>query len=378
MAALSQLIVGRSPRTGRPVEVRVRDGLVESVAPGPADADPDVWLAPGLVDLQVNGYAGYDFNVGDPAQVAGAVLALAARGTSTVVPTVITGSELHMQDCLRALMAARRADPVVARGIPAIHVEGPFLSPVDGARGAHDERHIRAPDLAELQAWLSIVAPLPLFVTIAPEWEGALEFIRAAVGLGVTMSLGHSVAQAEQITAAVSAGATLSTHLGNGAPLELPRHPNLLWAQLAAPELSAGLIADGFHLDGSTLRAMIKAKGPGGSFLVSDAVALAGRAPGRYTTPVGGEVELDADGRLRVAGRRYLAGAALDLAAGVARLPGLTGFSIARSVRMATGVPGRVLARTGVDGRGRTPRAGERVDLIRFRWAAGDLDLELF
>ncbi len=375
MAGLRTVLQGRSPRTGRVVAVGLRDGLVVSVGAGEPDADPDLWLAPGLVDLQVNGFGGFDFNVADPAQVVGAVRALAARGITTVVPTVITAAAPHLLDCLAALTAARGSDRAVAAAIPAVHLEGPFISPLDGARGAHDPQHIRPPDLAELRAWMRMCRPLPMLVTVAPERAGALEFISAAVAMGVTISLGHSAAEPGQIAAAVAAGATLSTHLGNGVPLELPRHPNLLWAQLAAPELTAGLIADGFHLDGATLRAMILAKGPGRVYLVSDAVALAGRPPGRYTTPVGGEVELESTGRLRVAGERYLAGAAVDLATGVARLPGLTGLSLGRAVRMATRVPGRVLARAGVPGRGRLPRVGSPADLIRFRWVPGDLDL---
>lgn len=374
-----QLYEGRSTRTGLPIAVRVEGGVVVSTEPRPdvagaADGDPDIWLAPGFIDLQVNGYGGFDFNLGDPAQVCGAVAALVMRGTTTLVPTVITGSPRAMRERLSAVIQAARTDSMVRAAVPAVHVEGPFLSPVDGARGAHDIDQIRAPDLTELISWQAICAPLPLFVTLAPEWPGAPDFIRAAVALGVTVSLGHSVADANRIAAAVDAGATLSTHLGNGAEMMMPRHPNLIWAQLAAPELTAGLIADGFHLDGATLRAMIKAKGRGRSFLVSDAVALAGQPPGRYRTAVGGEVELEADGRLRMAGRQYLAGAAVDLATGVAKLPSLTGLSLGRAVAMATRVPGRVLAAAGAPGRGRI-RTGARAELVRFRWAPGDLDL---
>ncbi|MET3804386.1 N-acetylglucosamine-6-phosphate deacetylase [Nakamurella sp. UYEF19] len=377
MPADVMTVQGRSTRTGAPMTVMVKDGTVESVDHGAGDAAPDIWLAPGFVDLQVNGYGGFDFNRGEAEQVSRAVSALVGRGTTAVVPTVITGSAGEMQDRLAAVIRAVRIDPPTAAAVPALHIEGPFLSPVDGARGAHDIDHIRPPDIDELIAWQRICAPLPLLVTIAPEWPGAPDFIRQAVALGVTISLGHSVADPGQIAAAIGGGASLSTHLGNGAPLMLPRHPNLIWAQLAAPELTAGLIADGFHLDGDTLRAMIRAKGRSGSFLVSDAVALAGQPPGLYRTPVGGEVELDPEGRLRVAGQQYLAGAAVDLAAGVARLPGLTGLSLRRAVTMATAVPGRILALAAAAGRGRQPKIGRPVDLVRFRWAPGDTDLQI-
>jgi N-acetylglucosamine-6-phosphate deacetylase len=165
------------------------------------------------------------------------------------------------------------------------------------------------------------------------------------------------------------AGARLSTHLGNGAHAMLPRHPNYLWTQLADDRLTAGFIADGHHLPADTLRAMIRAKGPERSILVSDAVALAGRPPGRYETPVGGTVELSADGRLVMAGTPYLAGAARGLADGVAHVATL--FGLGPALRMATVQPGRFVGGRGV------LAVGAPADVIRFDWAPGDPALRM-
>lgn len=150
-------------------------------------------------------------------------------------------------------------------------------------------------------------------VTLAPERAGAAQYIAAATARGVRASLGHCAPSPAQVRAAVDAGATLSTHLGNGTAGMLPRHPNHLWTQLAEDRLTAMLIADGHHLPAETLTVMIRAKGAERCVLTSDSAALAGMPPGRYRTPVGGDVEVAPDGRLSLAGTGYLAGSGSDL-----------------------------------------------------------------
>lgn len=183
-----------------------------------------------------------------------------------------------------------RSRPVVANAIPSAHVEGPFISDQAGARGVHDPSAVRPLDPEEVFRWL-LAGPVGI-ITVSPHGEHAPGQVRRLKSLGVTVAVGHTHASPEEVSAAVDAGATLSTHLGNGIPKTLPRHPNIIWRQLADDRLSVGLIADGHHLPFDTLEVMLRAKGVDRAFLVSDATEIGGRPPGRYSTAVGSLVEL--------------------------------------------------------------------------------------
>lgn len=272
-------------------------------------------ITPGLVDLQVNGYAGHDVNADDITVDTLAALTrdLWGRGVTTYLPTVITASEEKILHVLSVIAAARRSDPLLSHSIAGIHVEGPSLAAEDGPRGAHDRGHLRDPDIAELDRWQRAADGAVSVVTLAPERAGAAQYIAATTARGVRVSLGHCAPSSVEVRAAVDAGATLSTHLGNGTAGMLPRHPNHLWTQLAEDRLITMLIADGHHLPAETLTVMIRAKGPERCVLTSDSAALAGMPPGRYRTPVGGDVEVAPDGRLNLAGTVYLAGSGSDL-----------------------------------------------------------------
>ena len=274
-------------------------------------------ITPGLVDLQVNGYAGHDVNADDVTvdTLAALTRALWARGVTTYLPTVITASAEKILHVLSVITAARRSDPLLAHSIAGIHVEGPSLAAEDGPRGAHDRDQLRDPDIAELDRWQRGADGAVRLVTLAPERPGAPQYIAAATSRGVRVSLGHCAPAPAEVRAAADAGATLSTHLGNGTASMLPRHPNHLWTQLAEDRLIAMLIADGHHLPAETLTVMVRAKGPECCVLTSDSAALAGMPPGRYRTPVGGDVDVAPDGRLNLAGTEYLAGSGSDLRA---------------------------------------------------------------
>jgi N-acetylglucosamine-6-phosphate deacetylase len=356
-----QTCSGRDALTGAAVTVTF-DSHIVSVAPGGETDGP--WLAPGFIDLQVNGFAGVDYN--DPSAaheaIARSLQAQFARGATRLLPTVITGPKEAMQACLRNLAAARERVPG-GGAIEGFHVEGPHISPEDGARGAHPLASVRPPDFDEFRGWQDASGGLVRIVTLSPEWPGAPAYIERIVAEGVVASIGHTSAGAEQIAGAVSAGATLSTHLGNGAHPVLRRHPNYIWEQLAEDRLTAGFIVDGIHLGRAFLKAALRAKGIERSLLVTDAATPAGAAPGRYML---GEqsVDLTAEGRVVLAGTDRLAGSALDMATGVGNLMRLAGLTLSDAVRMATLNPA---AAARIEGRTRGIAVGERADLAAFR-----------
>ncbi len=324
------------------------------------DAPDGGILAPGLVDLQVNGFAGHDLNDGAlrPGTVTALCRELARHGVTSFLPTLITASEEAICDALAAIRSALD-DPLARRMIAGVHVEGPAISPEDGPRGAHPAQHVRPLIKREFDEWQRASGGLVRMVTLAPEWPGSMELIRSLAGAGVHVAIGHTAATPDLIHEAAEAGAALSTHLGNGAAGILPRHPNLLWAQLADDRLIASFIADGHHLSSDTFRAMLRAKGRDRSILVSDSVALAGMPPGRYATAVGGKVEVHPSGRISLAGTDYLAGAGLPLLACVSQAMRMAELSLADVLPLATANPGRLL---GLEG---DLRPGARADILR-------------
>ena len=281
-----------------------------------------LYLSPGWIDIQVNGYMGVDLNSGEMTldKLEFMTQKLHEVGVTRFLPTVITQSAEHMERCLKLIVQACEASPLVKEAVAGIHLEGPFISPEDGARGAHPLEHVKAPTIDLFERLQEAANGMIDLVTLAPEHPGSFAFIRYLVDQNITVALGHTLASPVQIAEAVSAGATLSTHLGNGAPATMPRHPNVIWDQLAEPQLYASAIFDGFHLPDSVMRVLYKVKGPDRLILTSDAVALAGMAAGVYTAPVGGKVELHENNRLTMFGTQYLAGSASSLLDGVNNL----------------------------------------------------------
>ncbi|MDB5529464.1 MAG: N-acetylglucosamine-6-phosphate deacetylase [Devosia sp.] len=357
--------------TGETVEIRVRDGLIDAIEPWQGHTDH--FVGAGLVDLQVNGYFGLDLNHAPlpPERVIALAHKLFEHGVTTWLPTLITASRDDLVQGLRAISLARQASPLVAHAIVGIHVEGPFISPTDGARGAHPLEHVREPDLEEVRSWQEVSSGLVRLVTLSPQSDRAIAFVADLVAMGIHVAIGHTDATPGQIHAAAQAGASLSTHLGNGAPANLPRHPNFIWAQLADDRLTASFIADGHHLPADTLKAMLRAKGLERSILVSDVAAVGGLEPGIYDQPIGGRVQLWPDGRLGVAGTPYLAGAALTLDHCIARAVRTSGLRLYDIYPLATSRPGRF-----VGGRG-SLAVGMPADLVTFRWQEGRDALEV-
>ncbi|MDN4599758.1 amidohydrolase family protein [Paenibacillus sp. F6_3S_P_1C] len=314
---MSVPIIGKHYRTGMPIEVKVRDGRITAVTElevsPPVDCLP--WLAPGLVDLQVNGGWGLDLNTAPLCTdtVLQLTRKLQSQGVTSYCPTLITNSSVRLAEAASVIAKAVRLNRDAAEGIVGIHLEGPFLSPENGPRGAHPKQHIVPPDWEALRRWQDAADGLIRIITLSPEWPGAASFIARCSESGILVSIGHTAATPEQIREAVSAGAVMSTHLGNGAHLMLPRHPNYLWEQLAADELYGSMIADGHHLPLSVLAVILRMK-RNRAILVSDAVSLSGMPPGSYHLHIGGDVVLTAEGRLHLAGQpELLAGSAMML-----------------------------------------------------------------
>ncbi len=282
------------------------DDVITAVRPlaGAGSPGTNLYIAPGFIDIQVNGFAGVDFN--DPrasqTEIARAVEAMLATGVTRCLPTVITGSREDMLNCLSNLRKAQNRLPAIA----GFHVEGPHIGSEDGPRGAHPARWVRPPDIAEFERWQEAAEGNIRLITLSPHWPEAPAYIRAITAAGVVASIGHTGATADQIAAAVEAGATLSTHLGNGAHAVLRRHPNYIWEQLAEDRLNASFIVDGIHLGPAYLRTALRAKTLARTVLVTDASAPAGAAPGRYRL---GEQDADLtpDGRVVLAGTDKLA-----------------------------------------------------------------------
>src|ERR1035437_691859 len=352
---------GTCALSGLPIQLAFQDAI-HSVTPSTEDSG--LYLAPGFIDLQVNGFAGVDYN--HPRvpheEIARSLRAQFATGVTRLYPTVITGAPEDMLACLRNLAAASESVPEGA-AVAGFHVEGPHISPEDGPRGAHPRQWVRPPDLDEFYRWQDAARARIRIVTLSPEWPEAPRYIERVAAEGVVASIGHTQATAATIAAAVAAGATLSTHLGNGAHQLLRRHPNYIWEQLGEDRLMAGFIADGIHLGAAFLKSAIRAKTVGRSVLVTDASTPAGAAPGRHYL-ADQAVDLTEDGRVVLAGTDRLAGSALHMHRGVENLMRLAGLSLADAIRMATINP----ARAGkVPGRGQGLVPGERADIVQFR-----------
>jgi len=351
----------------KPVQITVQEGRIESCEPlseerGPAGSDTLPFVAPGFFDLQVNGYQGRDFTsphltVDHVYEVADALWQF---GVTRFLPTEPTQAYEVLIHCVRTIAQAVNEFPILRHRIPGIHLEGPYISREAGPRGAHPREHVREPNWDEFCRFQEAATGLIRLVTISPEYETSADFIRKATREDVTVSIGHTAASPRQIREAIAAGARMSTHLGNGCHLMLPRHPNYLWEQLAADGLYASFIADGFHLPAAFMKVALRTKRDR-AVLVSDLSAMAGLPPGRYATPLC-ELEILEDGRLVVAGQRQLlAGAAQPITTGIMNAVFLGEATLPQAVAMAAVTPYQVL---GTEPSGYRP--GSPANLILF------------
>lgn len=363
------IVRGKHYLSGEVCDLWIADGTIQTICePGRACADiggEECWVAPGLIDIQVNGFGGYDCSAGDGSgdNIIALAEKLLAAGVTAFCPTVTTRSPKETEAALRTIATACDHSPLARERILAIHLEGPYISPEDGPRGAHPLEHVHDPDWNEFQHWQELSGGRIRIVTIAPERPRAYEFIEKCMKAGLVVAIGHLAADRDQIEAAIAAGASLSTHLGNGAHAQLPRHNNYIWEQMANDALSASIIVDGHHLPPAVVKSIVRVKGTERLILISDAIWAAGLPPDTYEF-MGASIEVCSDGSVRLTGTPYLAGSTLSLCDAIPNIMRMAGISFRDAIVMATENPAKLL---GVDRERGHLRAKAPADITVFR-----------
>jgi len=358
------ILKGRHYESHKPIAIHITGSVIDRIEHLSSDESAaEMFIAPGLIDLQVNGYDGVDFasldftieNVIDLTQK------LWQKGITTFLPTIITSApDIYNH----SLTIFREAVPhAEIRGtIPGIHMEGPYLSSIDGYRGAHPLEWIRTPDWDAFQKYNLICGNHISLVTIAPELPGAIEFISKCSENGITVAIGHHAADNEKIDLAIENGAVLSTHLGNACANLIGRHDNVLWPQLAHDGLSASLILDGFHLNREEVIVFFRSKGMDKIILISDMTRFAGVKPGVYNWQ-GTKITVSDDGKVHQADQKILAGASKVLTDGIVNFIEFTGCSLGEAINTASKNPAGLMQ---LEDRGELA-PGKRADMIIFR-----------
>jgi len=339
----------------KPVSIEISDGKIIRIKQGKKSTDgPQLIIAPGLVDIQINGYTGIDFS--DPDLTAEDLKKVVAGqweiGVTTIFPTVTTNDHEYLMNSFKALSNAL-TDPEISMSVPGFHLEGPF----------------RLPDLQEFKQYQEAANNMIRLITVAPEFDGSIPLIRYCTDNDVVVSLGHHNGTAEEITEAVDAGASLSTHLGNGCANLIHRHNNPIWPQLADDRLSASIITDGFHLNKEEVQTFYKVKGDELTILVSDAVDLAGLPPGEYSR--WGETLILTPDVVKFPAENVLAGAASPISKCVGNMMRFTGCSLESAINMASRNPARLMGRDDIG----EIQEGKRADLILFTLEDSELQI---
>jgi N-acetylglucosamine-6-phosphate deacetylase len=333
------------------------------------------FLSPGFLDMQVNGYKRIDYRMEGLSEhhIHKIIHYLEATGTTHHLPTIVTTADDCLLANLKTISNSIKNSEVIAEAIAGIHMEGPYLSKEDGPRGAHDSEYVKNPDFEEFQKWQEAAGGQIRVITLAPERKGAIDFIRKVVSTGVIVSLGHTNADGSCIRDAIRAGASMTTHLGNGSHGMLPRLNNYIWEQLAADELTASIICDGFHLPESVVKVFNRAKGLDRLILISDVACFGGLTPGKYS--IGNiNVQVFEDGHLGLLGTEYLAGAGHLLDRDIAQFMNFTGCSLAETIPLCTVNPAKLIGLQNYSG---TIEIGEKANLILFNWQIGNHRLDI-
>ena len=319
------------------------EGLLKSL---PVEAEPGSWkgasrvVSSGLCDLQVNGFAGVDYN--DPSLTPKAfeqsLFIMLRTGVTTCLPTIITGSEVWQTQCFLSLEPGRNASNLAQVMVPGYHLEGPFLNPEEGFRGCHTAEWMSPAKWDHFERLQKAAGGRIRLITVAPEIKGVLELIPKWVEQGITVAIGHCNPGRDILLRAADAGATLSTHLGNGIAQMLPKTDNPILGQLAEDRFSASFIADGFHQQPHVLGIYLRAKQSNRTILVTDGTAGSAALPGRYSLgPT--RIERQLEGMVYINGTRSLAGSAATLSGCLANVVNWYGTPFDEAIRWASEKP---------------------------------------
>lgn len=358
----------------KPVSIEIKDGKIVSIQPIDklSDESHPLFIAPGLIDNQMNGFAGVSFCFGggelNQEGILKATRELWKKGVTTYLPTLTTNSkEVLLRNF--AVLASSGNDDALHGSIAGYHLEGPYISPEDGYRGAHPLKYVHTPDWKEFMEFYEASGRNILTITVAPELEGAMEFIRKCTAMGITVAIAHHNASKVIVDEAVASGAKIATHLGNGCANMINRHNNPLWPQLANNQLMASIICDGFHLRDEEIAVFYKVKGPEKTIITSDVTGFAGLPPGNYKNEEGETIELTKEGMLRYPAQNVLYGSASPISKGVTHIMKVTGCTLGEAIQMASANPAKLY---GLTDRG-SIEPGKRADLILFE--SGDSEL---
>ena len=358
-----------------PVSVSIKDGIIVKIErPESVNGNDNLFIAPGLIDIQINGYQSVSFSLEGADETAASTGDLTfedvknvteglwEEGVTTYFPTLTTNSRDLLMKNFKVLTSAM-SDPSLLGSVPGFHLEGPYISSVDGYRGAHPKEHVRKPDWDEFLEFHKATGNRIIIVTVAPETEGAYEFIRKCREKGIVVSLGHHNGSAEEIKLAADNGAGMSTHLGNGCASNINRHLNPIWPQLADDRLIASIICDGFHLPPDLIKVIYNAKGADNIVITSDITSYAGLPAGEYKIKSGETIVKTPEGNLKFSGQGGgLYGSAMPLWSGIGNVMKITGCSLAKAIQMTTTNAARL---SNLNDRGKL-EPGKRADIIMF------------
>ncbi len=350
--------------TDKPVKIKIHNGFILEISDAPSliTNNQNLYVAPGLIDNQINGYNGVDFSAGELTlqRMKKAAESIWKDGVTSFLPTIITNSHDNLVKNFRNI-AETLNDELLQNSIPGFHLEGPYISSEEGFCGCHPVQYIRKPSWDEFSEYQKAANGKIIQVTVGPELEGAMQFIDLCIKNNVFVAIGHTNASTEQINMAVERGARLSTHLGNGCANLINRHRNPLWPQLANDLLTPSIISDGHHLLPEEIKVFFKVKGPDNLIITSDVNHLIGMPPGDYVY-MGSEVVFTDDGLVKNPKLDCLAGASLPLKKGVETMMNFTGCSLGEAINLATKNVARVYD---MNDRG-TLTPGKRADLLLF------------